>query len=213
MDGDNQFGSAVRAYRVLRKSGAVPPLLLVGVGYGASYGKAANQRARDYTPTCHSFESSSGGAPAFLKFLTQTLWPELTRRHPLSKKTRGLAGYSLGSLLVLSALFRKRPFFTHHLAAAPSIWWDDRSVLAQARRLRSRQASLPAHLHLSVGEKDSPSMTGDLALLEAQLAARPFAGLQLTSRRFPGRTHFNALPVSFRTGLAVLFGRRRKSKP
>lgn len=211
MDGDNQFASAVRAYGAERAAGRVPPLLLVGVGYGASYGRAANKRGRDYTPTHHSFEPASGGGSTFLKFLIRTLWPELARRYPVDPKTRGLAGYSLGALLVLHALFQKRPFFTHHLAAAPSIWWDDRAILAQARRRRARQSALPARLFLGVGEKDSDSMTADLALLETQLAARPFAKLAVTSRRFPRRTHYTALPASFRTGLTALFGRTRNA--
>ena len=212
LDGDNQFPSAVRAYRAERAAGRVPPLLLVGVGYGAGYDKAANKRGRDYTPTHHRFEPKSGGGKAFLKFLTRTLWPELVRRYPLDPRHRGLGGYSLSALFVLYALFQKKPFFTTHLAASPSIWWDDRNILAQARRLRTRQPVLPARLFLSVGEKDSPSMTGDLALLEAQLAARPFAKLDVISRRFPHRHHFNALPVSFRTGLRELFGRKPVAK-
>ena len=51
-------------------------------------------------------------------------------------------------------------------------------------------------------------MTGDLALLEAQLAAKPFKGLRRTSARFPGRDHYNALPDTFRAGLVALFGQR-----
>ena len=207
MDGDNQFKPAVEAYGALRRTKQVPPLLLVGVGYGASYSQDTNKRGRDYTPTHHAFEPSSGGAKAFRKFLTTTLWPELRRRYPMKPRSRGIAGYSLGSLLVLDALFQPKPFFTHHLAGSPSVWWDDREMLKQAKRLRARKAALQAALFLSVGEKDSESMTGDLALLEAQLAERPFKGLDRTSRRFAGRDHFNALPDTFRAGLATLFGK------
>ena len=206
LDGDDQFEAAVAAYQVLRQAGKVPPLLLVGVGYGASYGQGANQRGRDYTPTAHSFEPTSGGAKPFLEFLTATLWPELERRYPVKSSPRGIAGYSLGSLLVLYALFQPKPFFTHYLAGAPSIWWDERNILGQAQHLRDREASLPARLALSVGDKDSESMTGDLTLLEAQLTAKPFKGLQWTTRRFPGRNHFNALPDAYRAGLTSLFG-------
>jgi predicted alpha/beta superfamily hydrolase len=206
MDGDDQFSYGVKAYRTVRAAGAVPPLLLVGVGYGASYGRGTNQRGRDYTPAHHPDEPSSGGAEAFLKFLAGTLWPELGRRYPLHPKARGIAGHSLGSLLVLHALFQKTPFFTCHLASAPSIWWDNRAILDHAKRLRAHQATLPARLYLGVGGKDSESMLGDLALLEAQLAAKPFAGLEITSERFPKRDHYTALADTFPAGLKVLFG-------
>ena len=206
MDGDDQFAAGVAAYRALRAAGKVRPLLMVGVGYGASYAKPENRRGRDYTPIAHADEPASGGADAFLKFLTKTLWPELARRYPGDTAVRGIAGHSLGSLLVLHALFQKKPFFTHYLASAPSIWWAERALLAEIERLRAKQAALPARLFLSVGEKDSASMTGDLALLEAQLAARPFAGLAAVSRRFPRKNHFNVLPDAFGAGLGELFG-------
>lgn len=208
MDGDDQFSAGVAAYRELRDTGVVPPLLLAGVGYGASYAKPENHRGRDYTPAAHSDEPTSGGADVFLQFLTATLWPELARRYPVDASVRGIAGHSLGSLLVLHALFQEKPFFTHHLASAPSIWWAERALLAHVEKLRAGQAALPAKLFLSVGEKDSASMTGDLTLLENQLAAKPFTGLEIVAQRFPKKNHFNVLPVAFGAGLRALFAPR-----
>ena len=207
MDGDDMFAAAVAAYRAL-PAGTVPPLLLVGVGYGGSFGQAVNRRGRDYTPARHSDEPASGGADAFLRFLADTLWPELARRYPLDPSVRGIAGHSLGSLLVLHALFQPQPAFTHFLASAPSIWWAERAMLRQAADLRARQADLPGKLFLGVGENDSKSMTGDLTLLERQLAENPFRGLEIISRRFPRKNHFNVLPVAFEAGLSALFAPR-----
>jgi predicted alpha/beta superfamily hydrolase len=205
MDGDDQFSAAIDAYRAQRKADAVPPLLLVGVGYGASYSKPKNRRGRDYTPTAHADEATSGGADAFLSFLRLTFWTELGRRYPVHPDVRGIAGHSLGSLTVLYALLQEPPFFTHYLASAPSIWWDDRSILRFASERHARNPTLAAQLFVSVGAADSDSMTGDLTLLEQQLRDQPFVGLQVTSRRFPDRNHFNALPDAFRTGLTALF--------
>ena len=205
LDGDNQFRFAVEAYGTLRAKGEVPPLLLVGVGYGASYTKPANRRLRDYTPTRMATEPGSGGADAFLAFLAEPLWLELAHRHPLRDDVRGIAGHSLGSLLALHALFQREPFFNRVLASAPSLFWDDRSLLCQAGRLQRTGVALPARLVLAVGENDTPSMTGDLAMLEAQLAAQPFPQLQVISRRFSGRDHYNVLPDAFREGLRDLF--------
>jgi predicted alpha/beta superfamily hydrolase len=206
LDGDDQFRPAVAAYRALRRAKRIPPLLLIGVGYGASYTKPANRRGRDYTPTPHHYEPTSGGADAFLKFLTDELWPELSRRHRVREDIRGIGGHSLSSLFVLHALFRTPVFFTQHLASAPSIWWDDRSILRLAAKRRARRATLAAKLFLGLGTKDTESMAADLRLFEQQLAARPFRGLRVTSEKFPGRDHYNSLPVAFRAGLVVLFG-------
>lgn len=205
LDGDDQFRHAVEAYRALRAAGTIAPLVLVGLGYGASYTKPGNKRVRDYTPAAMATEADSGRADDFLKFLTATLWPELTRRLPLRADVRGIAGHSLGSLFVLHALWQRKPFFTHHLASAPSLWWADRAILCDAQALQRTGVALPAKLFLSVGEEDSASMTGDLTLLEDQLAALPFPQLEVVSRRHPGRNHFDVLPDSFRAGLATLF--------
>ncbi len=206
MDGDDQFRFAVEAYREVRVAGRVPPLVLAGVGYGASYAKPANKRLRDYTATAMATEEGSGGADAFVAFLERTLWPELARRFPLRADTRGLAGHSLGALAAVHALFRRKPFFNRCLASAPSLWWDNRAPICAAQQLQRTGVALPAKLFLGVGEEDTPSMTGDLTLLEEQLAALPFPGLEVISRRFPGRDHYNALPDAYREGLTALFG-------
>ena len=151
-------------------------------------------------------EPESGGADAFVKFLAQTLWPELARRYRVREDVRGLAGHSLGSLLAVHALFQRSPFFNRVLASAPSLWWDNRAALCAAQNLQRTGVALPARLFLSVGEEDTPSMTGDLELLEQQLAALPFPQLEVVSRRFAGRDHYNVLPEAFRAGLAALFG-------
>jgi predicted alpha/beta superfamily hydrolase len=206
MDGDFLFDPAVRAVRSLREAGRLPPVAVVGVGYGASFGKPGNLRGRDYTPTASAEEPGSGGADLFLDYLSGTLWPELASRHPLRETGRVLAGHSLGSLLVLHALFQARPFFDLALASAPSIWWDNRSILGLISGLRDRQAGLAGSLYLGVGANDSPSMLADLGLLERQLSDRPFSGLRVVSERFSGRDHYDVVPLTLSAGLASLLG-------
>ncbi len=206
MDGDYLFDAAVEASRSLALAGRIPPTVTVGVGYGAGFGKPGNFRGRDYTPTASPDEPSSGGADRFLGYLCGSLWPELARRLPLREEGRVMAGHSLGSLLVLHALFQERPFFDLALASAPSIWWDNRSILGLIALLRGRQAGLRGRLYLGVGEDDSPSMTGDLALLERQLRDRPFEGLGLAVERFSGHDHYDVAPRTMAAGLATLLG-------
>jgi predicted alpha/beta superfamily hydrolase len=206
MDGDFFFDAAVEASRSLQKEDRIPPTAIIGVGYGASFGQPGNYRGRDYTPTAAAEEPLSGGAAPFLEYLGGTLWPELAKRYALRPKGRAIAGHSLGSLLVLYALFQEKPFFDLALASAPSIWWDNRSILGLIGKLRKRHATLKGKLYLGVGEEDSPSMLGDLGLLEKQLKDHPFTGLATVSRKFADRDHFNAPPDTVRSGLADLLG-------
>jgi predicted alpha/beta superfamily hydrolase len=180
--------------------------VIVGVGYGAGFGMPGNQRGRDYTPSASSDEPSSGAADRFLGYLSGTLWPELARRHRLREKGRVIAGHSLGSLLALHALFQARPFFNLALASAPSIWWDERSILGLVSKLRDRQEALDGALYLGVGADDTPSMLDDMARLDKQLGERPFGGLRVVSDRFPGRDHYDVVPQTLGAGLAALLG-------
>jgi predicted alpha/beta superfamily hydrolase len=205
MDGDDQFKYAVGAYQAARKQESVQPLVLVGVGYGASYGKPGNYRIRDYTTTPLQTEGESGQSKAFIAFLEKTLWPELAQRYPLKEETRGIGGHSLGSLLAVAALFEGSGFFDRILASAPSLWWDDRSVFKDVHALHEKKKTLKARLYLSVGLKDSPSMSGDLELLKQLLVDQPFKGLDVISHSFADKDHYNVLPEAFQAGLTALY--------
>lgn len=208
LDGDDQFSSMREAARELAEAGTIPPLLLVGVGYGGGYRSKRNRRARDYTPSALNDEPmETGGADAFLSFVQAELLPALRQRHTFPADAIGVTGHSLGSLLGLHALFQPKPIFQRFLISSPSIWWDDRAILKSAAALRLNHDSLPANVYLSVGADDSPSMTGDLELLAAQLAQQPWPDLEYTVDRFPGYDHYNVLPVAFRAGLTWLYGR------
>ncbi len=171
MDGDFMFDTAAKESRGLQAAGRIPPTAVFGIGYGAGFGTPGNHRGRDYTPTAAPEEPSSGGADRFLAYLVRELWPELARRFPLRESARAIAGHSLGSLLVLHALFQPRPFFELALASAPSIWWDQRSILGLIAGRRDRQAALQGRLFLGVGEEDSPS--GEAATWRCSKASSP----------------------------------------
>lgn len=206
MDGDDQFGFALAAYEKMRAAGQVPELLLAGIGYGASYRQPANRRMRDYTPTAMAGEHGTGGAEPFRRALRDEIIPFLAGRFAVSPDDRGIAGHSLGSLFGLYAFFHREPLFSRCLASSPSIWYDDRSLLRLEAEFARGHPPLPGRLFLSVGEEDSPSMTGDLTLLEDALTSRPYAGLTVINRRFAQRDHYNVLPDAFEAGLAALYG-------
>jgi predicted alpha/beta superfamily hydrolase len=206
MDGDFLFDPAVKAYRALTAAGRAPAAAIVGVGYGAGFGQPGNFRGRDYTPTASADEPSSGGADRFIDYLRGSLWPELAGRYPLRETGRILAGHSLGSLVVLHALFQEGPFFDLALAGAPSIWWDNRSILGLISALRDRQSRLDGRLYLGVGDDETPSMLGDLDLLTGQLEDRPFSGLKVKKEKFPDRNHYDSAPDIMTGGLAYLLG-------
>ena len=71
--------------------------------------------------------------------------------------------------------------------------------------MRAHHATLTGRLFLGADTEDRASMSGDPALLENQLAKRPFRRLSVVCRRFPRKDHFNVLPAAVEIGLADLF--------
>lgn len=204
LDGDYVFDRAVGTYDELRRAGAIPPAFVAAVGYGRPFGDPRNRRGRDYTQVAADEEPGSGGADAFLRYVTRELWPELESRYALRGAERVLSGHSLSALLALHALFQPQPFFRRVLAGAPSIWWANRALLDSVVALRANQARLDAKLYLGIGDEDTESMRTDLAALEGQLQSEPFAGLDFHVQRFPGREHVDVIPDLLAAGLRWL---------
>lgn len=206
LDGDDQFRPAVEAAREAEREGHIPPLALIGVGYGGGYRSPVNRRVRDYTPSQPKDEPmESGGAEVFHAFLENRLVPAVAERCGLQPLSVGLTGHSLSSLFGLHALYRPQPFFDRFLISSPSIWWDDRAILRAANR---QPPERQVKAFISVGTLDTPSMTGDLTLLETMLEQQPPPKLQYSIRRFAERDHYNVLPLAFREGLKWLYAAR-----
>lgn len=205
MDGDDQFGEAVAARNKLLADGLISAVFLLGVGYGAGYRKPTNRRMRDYTPTDMKDEPGTGGGDLFLRFIREELFPWLDGKVSFDPETLGICGHSLGSLLGLYGFFQRDTIYKRCLASAPSLWYADRWLISYEQGFSDKQHALAGKLFLSAGENDTPSMLGDLQLFESQLNGHPYRGLEVSSKRFPGRDHYNVLADAYTEGLKFLY--------
>ncbi len=135
------------------------PLLVAAIGHPADDAFHPAWRQRDYTPPPPGGQTQAerGGADALLGFIERELLPEAGRSGPVDPRRTVLFGHSLSGLFVLYALFRRPGLFARHVAASPSVWWNDGQVLADADGFIAAHrgaASRPFHtrLHLSMGE-------------------------------------------------------------
>ncbi|KAK1145221.1 hypothetical protein N8T08_004374 [Aspergillus melleus] len=171
VDGNAMF---LTATEVVRQRQALQPqrpgTIVVGIGYPladtASLWDA--RRGYDLTPPCEKFTPPNGpdgqpqphdfgGADKFLHFITTVVQPFLLgSEFPRVELVRtALFGHSYGGLFVLHSLFTRPASFDTYLAASPSIWWNDRFVLAQESRflLDPGLGSRPA-LRLCYGSRE-----------------------------------------------------------
>jgi len=74
-------------------------------------------------------DMKAGGADALLKVIETEIKPRVHALLKVDPGNEALYGHSLGGLAVLRALFTEPEAFRTFIAASPSIWWNNKSVL------------------------------------------------------------------------------------
>lgn len=162
-DGNGNFPTLLSAVR--RQGPGDTSAVVVGVGYPSDDPKTHNaRRSLDLTPATSAEwlkglpkggpgVEKTGGNDAFLTFLTDELRPLIRTRYATDPKRQALFGHSFGGLFALHVLFTRPDAFQTYLASSPSIWWNDRSVLAEEKAFAARHAGagVNARLLLTAG--------------------------------------------------------------
>jgi predicted alpha/beta superfamily hydrolase len=121
-------------------------------------------RSRDLTPT-HSVRDSkgkrtrafrpSGGGDNFITFIKEELFPYIEEKYPVSSE-RILMGHSLGGLTTINMLLHYPEMFSGYIASDPSMWWDDKIMLNEAREILSKRRFDGKWLYFSIANTTPP---------------------------------------------------------
>ena len=124
-DGDSHILHTRGTVDFLARNGLMPDCIIVGV--------TNTNRTRDLSPThwdpvredgTREELPASGGAPKFLDFFAQELFPYV-ESHYRTAPYRIFAGHSLGGLLALHVFAARNEMFNAYIAASPALRWDD----------------------------------------------------------------------------------------
>jgi hypothetical protein len=142
LDGDAHFHSVTGLVQILgtgvNATFVVPEMIVVAI--------PNTDRTRDLTPTHverdfegkpQPFLKTSGGMPNFLQFLKTELIPRIDSAYRTAPY-RIFVGHSLGGIAVIDALYTMPATFNAYVAIDPSLWYDDRLLLKQAREYFSK---------------------------------------------------------------------------
>ncbi|ETS85311.1 hypothetical protein PFICI_03336 [Pestalotiopsis fici W106-1] len=145
LDGNAYFFTATDVARrlefVFRKE-----IIIVGIGYPTSHAIYDKRRLSDFTPSSSKPSKPPlgrdgqplegveyGGAEQFLKALLTEIAPyvedNIFQGLKFNRHSRYLFGHSFGGLFTLYSLFTRPDFFGAHLAASPSIWFQDCEIV------------------------------------------------------------------------------------
>ncbi|ONG54818.1 hypothetical protein BKE38_09965 [Pseudoroseomonas deserti] len=224
LDGNATFPLAWHAQEM---APGATPAVLVGIGYPVADSFDIRRRFYDLTPETaaeylqgRAEPPRTGGQDALLDAITGPLRAEVARRLPVDAGRQALFGHSLGGLCALHAFFTRPEAFGTVIAADPSIWWNNRSILQEQAGflagLRAAGGKLNPGIRLLIansgqrpprpaGSNPGPGMAGPGGRETAQ-ALRAVAGLTLRYRHMAEETHGSMLPGAVQDALRFFAG-------
>ncbi|KRD96119.1 hypothetical protein ASE63_11900 [Bosea sp. Root381] len=211
MDGNALFATALAAASLQAGRGEVTgvgPAIVLGIGYPGERAFDVERRQRDLLPV-------PGGADRFLSVIVDEILPGIAAAAPVDDRRRALIGHSYGGLFALHALFTRPGLFAAHVASSPSIWWNDRAILATEELFRSGDVRA-GRLLMTVGEDERAGAPGAPPSRDARLAmARMHENVAEMAERlrdsgrvacecvvFPGENHVSVIPAMLSRAVA-----------
>jgi predicted alpha/beta superfamily hydrolase len=191
------IGGLVQFYNML----GMPDCIVVGI--------ANVDRRRDFTfhtdlEDLKKSYPTTGHSDQFIDFLETELQPYIKATYK-TNGTNYIIGQSLGGLLATEILLKKPTLFTHYLIVSPSLWWDNESLLKQAKALLSKQPDKETYVYISVGGKEDPIMQKDGKELVDVLKAANKPKLKLDYVLLPEENHATILHQSISEAFKRLF--------
>jgi len=167
LDGDMHFQQTVGLVYYLRRTGQIPPAMVVAV--------PNTDRTRDLTPKPSKPQGASpteGGADNFLQFIEEELVPEVDKNYRTTSH-RVLIGHSLGGRFALHSFVNKPDLFDGYIAISPSAQWDDQSIVGEFESFLEGRPALNKSLYLTSGNEGGGLTGGVLKLGGVMKQHRP----------------------------------------
>jgi predicted alpha/beta superfamily hydrolase len=152
---------------------------------------------------------TSGGSPAYRRFLVEELKPWVAARYKTDGHT-AIMGESLAGLFVAETLLEAPSSFNDYISVSPSLWWNDGglSTAAGAELRKARFAGVRAWIAFDdpapAGKGAAEARRQQDALETAFTEAKP-EGLSWTFAR-PGESHASIYHPAAMKALRALFG-------
>jgi len=215
LDGDAHFHSVTGLLQILgtgvNATYVLPEMIVVAI--------PNTDRMRDLTPT-HADKDpdgkpqagfkTSGGTPNFLKFIQTELIPKVEKTYRTAPY-RVFVGHSLGGITTIDALYTMPETFNAYVAIDPSLWWDNRTLLKQAREKFSKPGLAGRALYVGQANTISPGDTtlnvhyNSIIQFNSILETFNQSGLRYAYKYYPHDSHGSVPMITEYDALRFIF--------
>ena len=137
------------------------PMIIAGIDH------AGEGRIEEYTPTRDPEREVGGGADKYAELLINEIKPAVEQRYR-TNGTSLVGGSSLGGLVSLYLAMRRPDIFSGAAVMSPSVWWHNRSVLANVEAFDGPRP----RLWVDIGEREGAEAVGGARALRDALQAK-----------------------------------------
>ena len=179
-----------------------PEFIMVGISYAGKNINYDKERLRDLTPTkVVRRDEISGGAPAFLRFIKESVVPFVEKNYRGDNTERALSGSSLGGLFAIYAMYQGPNFFERYIAISPAADWDGDYLAKLDAAYAKNNKTLNARLFLSYSRDEYKPFGDPIAALQQQIKKRNYQGLALKNYVMQDVRHAGVKPEGYVHGL------------
>ena len=149
----------------LEESGRLGGLIIVGIDHGEGrwdeYSPWVNRQMHSWVPTDWAKPTQGGEGDAYVRFMAETLKPEVDRRYRTlpEREHTGIGGSSMGGLIALYGGLARPDVFSRVMAMSTAVWfaedggpWLSRNRLAEFVSAHAPKAG--SRIYLDVGERE-----------------------------------------------------------
>ena len=177
--------------------------------YFLVFGIANVDRKRDFTSHTDLEDlkkdyPTTGHSGKFIEFVEKELQPFVNKTYKTTE-TKYIIGQSLGGLLASEILLKKPSLFTHYLIVSPSLWWDNESLLKEAKNLLDKQKEMNPYVYISVGLQEHKTMVKDAEEFAEVLKKAKKSKLKIDYMPLENENHATILHQSISEAFKKLF--------
>lgn len=193
------FPHVVGSVDVSITNGIIRPVIVVGI--------ENTERRRDLAPATVVADEQkaaphAGGTARFRQFIREELFPLIERRYRVTKE-RALIGESLAGLFAIETLLLEPDMFDGYIAADPSLWWNEQTLVTSASGILGRWRAGAKRLYLATA--DSPESATNAATLSTALRIQA-PPIDFVYEPMPNESHGTIYPTAALHGIRTLFG-------